>query len=103
MSPHMYNVVASSLQTMWEYTSIFYSKSFSLERRVEAAGYVVHFLRVWRSWVHQSATHTLKENFISREAYQDIVLSCHSAVLIIRYVGWRSKHRKLAMMLCCVS
>jgi hypothetical protein len=58
---------------------------------VEAAGYVVHFLRVWRSWLHQSSKHTLKENFISREAFQDIVLSCHSAALTIRY------RRKLAL------
>ena len=40
--------------------------------------------RIWRSWVYQSRNLLLKENFITRQYYTDVILSCHAAVLHIK-------------------
>lgn len=64
--------------------SIFFSRSWTLAKRAEAASFVLHFLRLWRSWLLHTEAHTLKANFISRECYEDIAISVHNIVLIIR-------------------
>jgi hypothetical protein len=53
-------------------------------RRAEAASYVLHFLRLWRSWLLRASTYSLHNNFISRETYQDITISVHNVFLLIR-------------------
>jgi hypothetical protein len=72
------------LQVIWHYVSIFFKKEWTLHQRVEAAAFVLHFLRLWRAWLQHSSAHTLKENFISRECYQDITISVHNVVLLVR-------------------
>ena len=71
------------LRLVWHYVELFYSLEASLLERVKYASYVANFLRIWRGWIHQSESKTLRENFVSRETYQDIILSCHHVVLII--------------------
>lgn len=43
----------------------------------------------------KQAVYTLKENFISREAFQDIQLSCHFAVLLIKVFREKFSHLKV--------
>jgi hypothetical protein len=74
------------LQVVWHYTSIFFDITWTLAERVEAASFVLHFLRVWRSWLLHHPSFTLKENFISRQCYEDVTISVHNVVLQIRSV-----------------
>ena len=72
------------LDMCWKYTQIFYSKKLSIEKRVEYAAYVIHFLRLWRMYVFSTDGLTLSKNFITRETYQDTILSCHCFINSVR-------------------
>ena len=72
------------IKMCWRFTEIFLSVNASLLQRVINASCVVDFLRIWRLWVHRTGNVKLKENFISRETYQDVSIACHHAVQIIR-------------------
>ena len=80
------NVLGSTmyLKMCWRFTEIYLSLVASLWERVMYASCVVNFLRIWRLWVHRTGNLTLKENFVSRETFQDVSLACHHAVLVIR-------------------
>jgi predicted alpha/beta hydrolase len=78
---------APPAQVVWNYTSIFFSRTWTLAERVEAAAFVLHFLRIWRSWLLHSSDYNIAANFISRQCYQDITISVHNVVLLIRYKG----------------
>ena len=80
------------LGVVWEYMDIFMSETCSLERRVEGAAFVVTFLVMWHDWAewyvetqkHVAGTPPkLDDVFISREAYTDVVMSCHFVVMLI--------------------
>jgi hypothetical protein len=71
-------------QVIWNYISIFFKRDWSLRQRLEAASFVLHFLRLWRSWLLHHKSHTLKSNFISRECYEDITISVHQVALLIK-------------------
>ncbi len=72
------------IKMCWHYTEIFLSVSATLLDRVTHAGCVVNVLRIWRLWVHKCGQLSLKENFVSRETFQDISISCQHAVLLIK-------------------
>ena len=72
------------LKMCWRFTEIYLSFTATLLERIMYASYVVNFLRIWRLWVHKTGHLTLKENFVSRETFQDVSLACHHAVLIIK-------------------
>lgn len=72
------------LRMCWRFVEIYLSTAASLLERVTYASCVVNFLRIWRLWVHKTGHLTLKENFVSRETFQDISLACHHAVLVIK-------------------
>ena len=80
------NVVGTMLylEMVWKYVEIFYSVQASLTERVTNASYVCNFLRIWRLWVHHTKGMKLQTNFISRESFQDLLISCHHIVLFIR-------------------
>ena len=63
---------------------MFYSIFATPLTRVKFASYVTNFLRIWRSWVFRTGDLTLKHNFLSRETFQDVILSCHHVVLFIK-------------------
>jgi hypothetical protein len=42
------------------------------------------YLRLWREWVRNQNNYNLHENYITREAAQDVILSCHFAILLIK-------------------
>ena len=71
------------LDVIYHYMEIFVSLPASLEERIENAGYVVHFLGIWRNYVIMSKDLSLCVNFISRETFQDVLLSCHFAVMLV--------------------
>ena len=71
------------LNVLYHYLEIFLSLRASLTARIEYSSYVVHFLGIWRSYIIMSRDLPLKENFLSRETFQDILLSCHFAALMI--------------------
>ena len=64
---------------------MFASKQDTLSIRVKSAGYVITFLRLWRQWVKNTTGLTLQKHFITREAFQDIALSCHAFVLMLMF------------------
>jgi hypothetical protein len=53
---------------------------------VTLAAFVIHLLRLLRLHVVSTPGLNLKLNFFSRQTYQQVILSCHSAVLLIRAV-----------------
>ena len=88
------------LELIWTYLNIFMSKTLALDARVEAAGYVVTFLVMWRLWVEwfvkqPGGPSTVDEAFITREAYTDVVMSCHFVVLLIVVFGEEGQSRPI--------
>ena len=59
---------------------------------------VVTFLGIWRNFVLRSAYLTLKENFLTRETFLDVMLSAHTAVMVI---AWFSE--RYPDMPCCLN
>lgn len=60
------------------YVEIFCSSVASLRCRITYAATVTHFLVIWHD-------HILHNERLSRETYQDIVISCQFAVILICY------------------
>ena len=71
------------LDVIYFYMEIFISFRASLEDRIEYAGYVVTLLGIWRNFIVLSNEMSLRENLLSRETFQDVLLSCHFAVMLI--------------------
>lgn len=65
---------------------IFCSSVASLTNRIKHTAIVTHFLGIWRNWVYRHRNLKLSVNFISRESYTDVILSCHFAVMLIVYM-----------------
>ena len=70
------------LKLIRRYVSIFASRKESIRERVVSASYVLTYLRLWRQWTKQQPDLVLKHHFITREAFQDTVLSCHAFLLM---------------------
>jgi len=71
------------LKMVRRYIGIFASRRDDLKTRVESAGYVCMFLRLWRQWIKHHPDMNLATHFISREAYQDTLLSCHYFAMLL--------------------
>ena len=67
-----------------QYVNLFFSKLMSLSDRILNASYIIMYFRLWRSWVRQQPLLHLDKHFISREVFQDIILSCHFVINMIR-------------------
>ncbi|KAL9954635.1 hypothetical protein ACROYT_G042199 [Oculina patagonica] len=75
------------LLVVWYYVEIFCSSMASLRERIKYAAIVTHFLAIWHNnYVHRHLRLTIRTNFITRETYTDVLLSCHCAVLLICYM-----------------
>ena len=72
------------LEIVADYIDIFLSSYLNFTERVVLVAKVTFFLKLWRLWIHQHPSYSLKQNFISKEAYTDIQLSCHFVVLLIK-------------------
>ncbi len=73
------------LELVYCYMEIFVSLEASLYDRIKYAGKVVSFLGIWRNFVSRSAELNLKENFLTRETFLDVMLSAHTAVMVIAW------------------
>ena len=71
------------LDIIYDYVEMFVSLKASYYQRIINAGYVVTFLGIWRNHVIRSRGLTLSKNFLSRETFQDLLLSCHFVVILI--------------------
>ncbi len=71
------------LEICWKFVEIFCSFCATLLERVAYASEVTNFLRLWRWWVYKNPNLTLANNFLTRQCFQHVVLSCHAAVLLI--------------------
>ena len=78
------------LYVAWHYTEIFFSLHASLRDRVKYAAFVVTFYSLWRNWIIVTDGLVLKERFLTRECFQDVLLSCHFAVILISF--FRDEH-----------
>ena len=74
------------LKLVWYYVEIFISPTASLYQRIVYAGFVTHFLGIWRNFILRHPDLDLKTNFVTRESYQDALLSVHTAVMIICFM-----------------
>ena len=72
------------LMVVADYIDIFLSPYLDLRQCVVLASKVVFFFKLWRLWVHHHSSYNLKRNFISKEAYTNIQLSCHFVVLLMK-------------------
>ena len=58
-------------------------KSLSPEKRIEEIWYATFFLRYWRQWVITNPKFTLKNNFITNNAYMCVEINAHSLLAFI--------------------
>ena len=64
------------LYVAWHYIEIFFSLHASLRERIKYAAFVVLFYCIWRNFIIRTNNLTLKRNFLTRECFQDVLLSC---------------------------
>ena len=77
-----------------------FSRTASFEARVEHCGYVVGLLRRWRQFIkHGKHVLCVKENFLPRQTYEHVLLSCFSVVLKIVAHAVRKSEYSLALWL----
>ena len=74
------------LEMVWHYVEIFFSPTATLVERIKYAGYVVHFLGIWRNYLFNHPARQLKIHFITKESFQHVLISCHFAVFLICYM-----------------
>lgn len=74
------------LIVMWHYVEIFCSQKATLSERIRAAGLVAYFLAIWHNFIKVTPGLTLQKNFLSRETYIDVLLSCHFSVSLICFM-----------------
>lgn len=93
------------LYVAWHYTEIFFSLHASLRDRVKYCAFVSVFFGLWRNWVIISDDLTLKANFLTRECFQDVLLSCHYVVILISFFRDEYPHLECPLDLtgtdCC--
>ena len=73
------------LRLVWYHVEIFFSPIANLRTRIKYGALVSHFLGIWRNFIVLTPGLNLKSHFITRECYQDLLLSTHFAVMLICY------------------
>jgi len=58
-------------------------KSLSPLERIEKAWYALFFVRLWRQWIILSDSHTLRDNFITSNAFMCLEINAHSLLTYI--------------------
>lgn len=69
------------LLVVWYYLEIFCSSVASLQERIKYAATVTHFLAIWHNYVHRHPRLSIRTNFITRETYTDVLISCQECRL----------------------
>lgn len=62
-------------------------KSLEATARIEKAWTAVFFVRYWRKWLLLSSDYTLKQNFITSNAYMSIELNAHVLITAVMTLG----------------
>ena len=73
------------LRLVWYYVEIFFSPVANLCTRIKYAALVSYFLGIWRNFTVLIPGLNLKSHLITRECFQDLLLSTHFAVMLICY------------------
>ena len=81
------------LNVIWHYVEIFFSPVLPLKERIKYAGFVAHFLEIRRNFIHWEPSLEISKNFISNQTYVDILLSVHTAVVVICFL--RDQYQEL--------
>jgi hypothetical protein len=71
------------LELISKYIVLFAGKKSTLAEKVTLAAEIIHLLRLARLHVVSTPGLSLARNFFSRQTYEHVILSCHSAVLLI--------------------
>ena len=79
------------------YIENFMSHSLTLWERVRNASRAHHFFTLWLCWVQKQSHTNVNTNFISIEAYQDVKISFHFVVLLIKL--FRDQYSNLSSVL----
>ena len=89
------------LDMISRYIKMVFSKHASFEERIEHAAYVVGLLRRWRKFLkHGTHSHSgVEVNFLPRQTYEHVLLSCFSVVLKILAHATRGSKYVLALWL----
>ena len=73
--------------------SIIYSyldKEMHPIKRVEEMWYATMFLRYWRKWIQLNTRYTIKDNFITTNAYMCTEVNAHCLLMMV--LLFRKKH-----------
>lgn len=73
-------------------TSSYLDKNLTVTERVYRLWFSAFVFRIWRSWLKESATHTLEFNFISSNSYSCLEILAHSIILAI--IKLRNENRE---------
>eukprot|EP00466_Bigelowiella_natans_P002057 jgi/Bigna1/80217/fgenesh1_pg.69_\ len=76
-----------------EFMTTFFGKKTTLATRIERAGHIVTFLRLWSLEVKGNQQLRLNANFMPHQSFNHIVLSCMSAVPRVKLFRDSSPHR----------
>jgi hypothetical protein len=93
------------LEVLWAYLEVFYGRD-TLRNRVLNASFVTHMLFFGSEFIkHRGLGHTLKQNWITREAQLDMLISIQAAVNLIRMMRDFFPHLPVALDMfgtdCC--
>jgi hypothetical protein len=89
------------LDMISRYIKMVFSKHASFEERIEHAAYVVNLLRRWRKFLEKGkhSHQGVSVNFLPRQTYEHVLLSCFSVVLKILAHAERGSEYELAIWL----
>lgn len=73
------------LQVMSNVLSSYLDKSITLEDRICRIWHSLYFLRIWRCSILKDKSSSLKNNFITTNAYSCIELNAHALIQLIKY------------------
>ena len=51
--------------------------------RIKYSSFIGHFLGIWRIFIHIHPDMTLSNNYLLRETYTDLLISCHFCVILV--------------------
>ena len=68
---------------MWRFS---FRRVATLSTRIRYAAFIVHFLGIWRNFIHLNKNMDIKTALLTRESYQDALISTHFAVILICYM-----------------
>lgn len=78
---------AKFLEIMRNVSEAFMDESISPQERIRKIWYSIFLVRLWRQFIENSKTLTLKDNFLTANCYSCLELNAHSLIFIIVFLG----------------